>query len=384
MKTVAHILTEFNPAMYSEAKAPLVSLYMETHRNTLEIPQDKLRFKNLLSQAETLLKQSYQRKDYESLLAKLDNLLTNPDEKLWRCAKEGLAVLASNDEVYVYYLDYSVKELAVVADSYHIKPLIRNFQYGSHYYLLELSADAFELYYGDFKTFEKVTLPPGVFNRLDELFDDFDNRVSGKSGSYGKTNTNFFGYEPKNDRVKIETEKLYHYINEVIHKHLILTQPCPIILVGLEQNQALFRSVSHHINVLSVGITKRFESMTQKEIVADASHIIEDMQREEIRKQLDSYGFALSQENASSDPRTIAVALAQRKVATLFIEGDSFIPGAFDPTAGTVSYDSGHTGHADDLADDFAQATYLQGGEVYVLNHDQMPSDTGVAALFRY
>ena len=39
---------------------------------------------------------------------------------------------------------------------------------------------------------------------------------------------------------------------------------------------------------------------------------------------------------------------------------------------------------SDDLTDDFAQATYLQGGDVYVLERDQMPTDTGVAALYRY
>lgn len=39
---------------------------------------------------------------------------------------------------------------------------------------------------------------------------------------------------------------------------------------------------------------------------------------------------------------------------------------------------------SDDLTDDFAQATYLQGGDVYVLEKDQMPTDAGVAALYRY
>lgn len=384
MKSNTHLLTEFNPTMYSDTKAPLVSIYLETHPNSLQTSQDKLRFKNLIAQAQALLAQTYKPREYESVLAHLDELLTNPDEALWRSAKEGLAVLANSDSVYIYKLDYPVKELAVVADSYHIKPLIRNFQYGAHYYVLALSADTFEIYYGDFHALEKIALPNGVVSRLDELFDDFDKRESGKSGSYGRTNTNYFGYEPKSEREEIETEKFFRYINGVIQEHFTELQPCPVIVVGLEQNQSLFRSIASGIAVLPVGVHKRFESMSEKEVIASASRIIEDMQREEIRERLDLYGLALSEENASSDPRTIANALSQRKVTTLFVEGDRFVPGKFDSATGAVFRESDSAGSLDDLADDFAQATYLQGGKVYVLNADMMPSDTGVAALFRY
>ena len=69
---------------------------------------------------------------------------------------------------------------------------------------------------------------------------------------------------------------------------------------------------------------------------------------------------------------------------TLFVKQDKLIPGSFDPETGSLSYGADMLDASDDLTDDLAQATYAQGGDVFVLPHDRMPAETGVAALYRY
>ena len=63
---------------------------------------------------------------------------------------------------------------------------------------------------------------------------------------------------------------------------------------------------------------------------------------------------------------------------------DGVIDGDVDVESGFLRRHGEACVRSDDLTDDFAQATYLQGGDVYVLEKDQMPGDTGVAALYRY
>ena len=74
----------------------------------------------------------------------------------------------------------------------------------------------------------------------------------------------------------------------------------------------------------------------------------------------------------------------KRQVETLLVQKDGVIDGDVDVESGFLRRHGEACVRSDDLTDDFAQATYLQGGDVYVLEKDQMPTDAGVAALYRY
>lgn len=384
MKNAIQVLTDFSPTMFSNAEPPLVSIYLPTHRHVFDNQQDPLQFKNLVAEVETALAQNYSRKQYTPILKNLEEVAIDPDRVIWRYAKDGLAVLADKDGAYIYHLDYPVENSVFVADHYHIKPLIRNFQYGSHYYLLALSADQFSLYSGDFNSIEKVALPDTIKTKFSDIYDDLDNNASIRSAAYGGPDPNYYGQGSKSDAIDKETEKFFRTIDKELYEYLHSDYPYPIILVSLTQHQSLYRAISSLPTLLDKGIEKPFESMTDNEVLADATALIQDIQQSSAKKILDSYGLAHTQNKASDDLVTIGHALVERKVSTLFVEAARRVPGEFDSTTGSIDFGTNGTSNIDDLADDFAQATYLQGGTVYVFDSELMPSTTGVAALFRY
>ena len=49
-----------------------------------------------------------------------------------------------------------------MGERFYVKPLLKNFQFGSHYFLLGLSADRFAFVHGDFGSLERVELPRDV------------------------------------------------------------------------------------------------------------------------------------------------------------------------------------------------------------------------------
>lgn len=76
----------------------------------------------------------------------------------------------------------------------------------------------------------------------------------------------------------------------------------------------------------------------------------------------------------------------------LFVEMGKGLPGTFDATTGTIDYD-GHRDPVDaelidpadpDVANAMAQAALKQGATIYVLASDEMPTESGVAAIFRH
>ncbi len=87
---------------------------------------------------------------------------------------------------------------------------------------------------------------------------------------------------------------------------------------------------------------------------------------------------------AASDLNDVAKGAVAARIGTLMIEADREIPGRFDPTTGDVRPDRLADPEVDDLIDDLAEAVLRGGGEVVVVPRERMPTDTGLAATFRY
>lgn len=378
------VATEFDPALFSCTGGPLVSLYMTTHRHAPDNRQDPIRYKNLVAEAKNILELNYDRKDYENALALLDLLETYRDADIWTHAKEGLAVLADNKTATIYRLDYPVDEFVSVAACFHIKPLIRNFQFGSHYYLLAIDEDEFALYEGDSHSIEKLEMPDGIETSFRKEFDDYTNSLSGMNGHQGSHSPTYHRYGDKSTVAERATEEHFRYAGKIVGEHFTAHHPYPVILIGLPENQAVFRSVCTIDTLLETSIEKPFDSMSENEVLEAAVAIVGDIQKARIKERIERFPYDHSRGTASADPREIAHALAERKVETLFVEQDLLIPGSFDAETGALRYGADALDAADDLTDAFAQAAYLQGGEVYVLEKELLPSDTGVAALYRY
>ena len=75
---------------------------------------------------------------------------------------------------------------------------------------------------------------------------------------------------------------------------------------------------------------------------------------------------------------------ASGRVATLLIEADRHIPGRLDPATGAIEFDDLADPEVDDLLDDVAEAVLRTGGEVVVVPAERMPTQTGIAAIYRF
>ena len=147
-----HVMEKFDPAILADVTAPVVSLYIPVHHTEREERRDiwdRDMFKDLMKDAERTLAETYDKDAYKGIVEKADYLLEHPDMPLWLHAGEGLGFLMNNDDIYVYNLFFAPDPMVAAGDTYFVKPLLRNFQYGTEYYVLELGNDRFSWVKGD-------------------------------------------------------------------------------------------------------------------------------------------------------------------------------------------------------------------------------------------
>ncbi|MFP7674496.1 hypothetical protein ACG74X_14195 [Marivita sp. S0852] len=80
----------------------------------------------------------------------------------------------------------------------------------------------------------------------------------------------------------------------------------------------------------------------------------------------------------------IGKAAASGRVSTLLLDADRVVPGRFDAQSGAIEFARLEEPGVDDVLDDLSEHIVKTGGEVVIVPPERMPSDTGLAALFRF
>jgi hypothetical protein len=114
---------DFAAGLLENCDPPCLSLYQPTHRHYPDNQQDPIRFRNLVKALEESLLKQFRKDEIWPLLKPLLALTNNFD--FWNHSLDGLAVLSARGMFRVYKLQRPIAELAVVADSFHTKPLMR-------------------------------------------------------------------------------------------------------------------------------------------------------------------------------------------------------------------------------------------------------------------
>jgi hypothetical protein len=104
-------------------QGPCVSVFLPTHRAGREVEQAPIRLKNLLRQATDVLNSDGVRTpEIDRLLAPLRRLLD--DRLFWQYQSDGLALFSRPGWWRFFRVPLDLPELAVVADRFHVSPLL--------------------------------------------------------------------------------------------------------------------------------------------------------------------------------------------------------------------------------------------------------------------
>jgi len=380
------IAQDFPNDMILEEAGPLVSLFQPTHRHFPENKQDTIVFKNLLREIENSLNRAYKKDIIQSILKPFYQIEEDMHKPFWNNTLGGIAVFASRNKCIVYHLFSPVKEFAVVADSFHIKPLIQAFQSLERYQLLGLSRNRFSIFQGNRHGFAEIVIGSDIPRTLEEVLGKQLTDPYLTQGFYGGVGgpAMHHGHGDVKEEIDKDTEKYYRYVDRFILENYSMKSKLPLILVSLMENHSKFKQISHNPYLLEEGIDFSYESIKMEQLEKKALEIIEPIIFEKTRKLKESYKKATAESLGSSELAHVVKAVFESRVETVMFEEDLLISGKIDKNTGKINLGDIKDPDCGDILDDLAELVLKNRGDIVVLPKDKMPSLTGVAAIYRY
>jgi hypothetical protein len=364
------------------SEPPCVSVYMPTHRSYPDAQQDRIRYKDLVRQVEDRLAKTHPGQDAKAVAAKLHAL--EGDNEFWTSAKDGLAVLASPSRFDVFKLPRTVPERAEVADSFHVKPLLRVVQSADRFHVLCVSRERAALFEGDRYELHPLHAPGVPLAITAGLADP---RAAGE-----RYHTDVTGPGLRTDRVADgrgarEPEEMpeRHQFFRAVDRALtdLVSNPTglPVILIGNAENLAEFRGVAKNRAVLADAVTGDWTRWSMNEIREKAWGVFEKQYLARLAQLKEDFGTAQAHGRGTQDLYAAAEAARMGRIGFLLVDADRTLPGSIDLTTAAVTPGDAEAG---DLLDDLAELAARNGATVIVVPSDRMPTTTGLAAIYRY
>jgi hypothetical protein len=378
---------DYAAGIFSAAEPPCLSLYQPTHRRHPENQQDPIRFRNLLKALEQSLRQKYATRDVRPLMEPFQTLAEDRD--FWNYTLDGLAALGAPGLFRVYRLQRPVPEVVIVADSFHLKPLMRILQSADRYQVLGLNRREIKLFAGNRDALDEIELaqavPQTITDALGEKLTEPLTVTSYSAGSAGAGAPAIrHGYGSKQDEVDIESERFFRAVDRAVLEHHSRPSGLPLILATLPEYHTLFRQISQNPFLTADGIDIHPDALPPDALRERAWRLVEPQYLARLAGFVEEFGRAKSKGLGSDELALVAEAAVAGRVATLLIDADRHIAGRIDEVSGRI--ECGDLAHPeiDDLLDDLGELVAKKGGQIVVVPLERMPTQTGIAAIYRF
>jgi hypothetical protein len=361
-----------NDILTGAHEAPCLSLYQPTHRSHPDNRQDAIRFRNLVRTLEESLRRDYAGRDAAALLAPFHDLAA--DERFWNHALDGLAVLGAPALFRVYRLQRPVGELAVVADTFHVKPLLRILQSADRYQVLGLSRQEVKLFEGNRDALDEIELDPAVPRTLDDALEGERKQPhvsvwtyhAGAAGPQAGAGVQHGQGGERSVEVERDTEKFFRAVDRAVLERHSRPSGLPLLLAALPEHHGLFRRLSRNPFLLGEAIDVHPDALSREMLRERAWRVLEPHYLARLAGLVEMFGAARSRELGTDDLEEVSEGAAAGRVATLLLEAERKDPAV------------------DDRLDDLGELALRNGGQVVIVPAARMPTRTGVAAIYRF
>ncbi len=373
--------------LLSVSAQPCLSVYMPTHRSHPENQQDPTKFKKLLKELEASLGGLYAEKDIIGFLEPLKALAE--DSKFWNHTPDGLAVFSSKGFFRVIGLPMTVPPLAIVADSFHTKPLRRYLQSVDRYQILGLSRHDIRLFEGNRHAVSEIKIPEGVPQTIEEALGSELTEGHLTAAAYGGAGAQqpamHHGHGGKKDEVDKDAERFFRVVADAVYEQVSKPSRLPLILAALPEHHNLFHKLNKNPHLLEKGITTHPDSIPADELAKHAWEVMEPAYLQKLEGIADDFHTAKANGTGSDQVKEIAAAAAAGRVNILLAEEGLRIAGKItDRTTGAIETGDTQDPEIDDLPDDIAELVTEMGGRVIIMPKGKTPSKSGLAAIYRF
>lgn len=389
--------------------APCLSIYLPTHRNVPDNTVDRPTFARLVDALELALSATKSRGEIERQLHPFRLLAT--DRRFWEHTQDGLAVLAGDGRARVFVLQRTVQPLAMVAARFHTAPLVRAVSALDRFAVLALTSRTAQVYAGriwhDPRGCAAERLDPVplaavaggaevfVLSRDEVISPEIlePHRVKHGTGPAGRASPAFVhgGFGSKHDDVDRDTEIFLRHVDTVVAEQVSRPSGLPLVLVCQGRLAATFRGLSANPLLVDEHVDLDPHLLPESDLAAAVTPVFGRARAAHIAREVRAYELARDRGLAAGDLSDVARAAVGGQVATLLVEADRFEAGSLDRVTGAIEFSGagparvgGAAATGEDLYGAIAETVLAKGGTVVALARIAMPTESGVAAIYRY
>ena len=360
-----------------------VSMYLPTHEAGPEVQQDPIRLKNLLGEAESKLMQAgLSKHEVGPTLESAYGLLE--DEPFWRHQGRGLVLFITPQNTRVYRLPVEVESLVVVTDRFYLKPLLPLFFDNRYFYILALSQNQVRFFQATRYGISEVSLND-VPTSLEEAlkYDEPEKQLQYHSGGREGSPPTYHGQGVGTSDDKEGIRRFLAKVSEGLQPYLN-GEDAPLVLASVDYLQHIYQEVCSYPHLLKQGVDGNPDVVKPDDLQEAAWGKVAALIEASHQKAIAQYHNMKGTGKASDQIEQLFKAACRGQVDTFFTAANAHRWGQLKNQFGEVDFhDQPQPGDCD-LLDMAAVQTFLQGGTVYVLNDDQMPTEGPAAAVYRY
>jgi len=369
-----------------ERRDGCVSIYLPTHRAGRGVKQDRIRLKNLLTTAEKrLLAQGIRTSEAKAILAPAQHLLA--DGFFWRHQSDGLVVFLSPKMSQHYRLPLDFKELVVVTNRFHVKPLLPLLTDDGQFYVLALSQKQVRLLQGTRHSISEIELE-GIPSNLAEAlkYDQFEKQLqfhTRTANARGRRAAMYHGQGIGVDNAKTTILQYFRQIDRGL-RELLRDERVPLMIAGVNYLLPIYREANTYPHLVDAVVMGNPDRTRVEELHKKAWVLLRPRFHKARRDAVAEYQQLAGTGRTSRDVREIVSAAFHRRVARLFVAVGVQRWGTFDPKDHALRLHDEVKPGDEDLLDYAAIQTLINGGIIYAVKPSLVPDDAALAAVFRY
>ena len=316
-------------------------------------------------------------------LAPLKGLVA--DRELWRNPSDGLVVFLNEEKGLEYYqLPIPFDALSYVGDHFYMLPLLSLYDINGQYYILELSRDHVKLYMADRFGMQDLFVETHAPELMEEAvgYDYEQKTLQFRTGQAGYQGT-YHGHGEGKDDEKKELVKFFKEIDKGVNT-TVETNTAPLLIAGVARWHSLYQEVSSYPNLYKKPLIGDPEFKNKGQLHRESWKLIAPYFRKVQKECITKYRDQVHLESTSHQISDIVPAAENGRVASLFIRKGADVFGTFGSKKCLI-LDAEKTPGNMSILNKVALDTFMQGGQVYLLEEETMPyPKRPINALFRY
>jgi hypothetical protein len=299
---------------------------------------------------------------------------------------QSLAVFRSAEMFRVAWVQERVPSQALVGPHFYVRPLLRELTSHKAFYILALSRKNIRLLRCTMRDSEEIPFPKSTVTNYEDYYNSpkpdhtLDNRASGGPDMGG--GAVMFGTAADALDKKDDIGHFFRHIDNGLNEAL-RGKTDPVVLVGVEYELAIYRSVSKFPRLAEEAVQGAPNSLKAGEMHARAIEAIRRCYNHKVDEALAEYNHKVGG-GGTNRLKDVVTAAHDGRILTLLVSDSLHTTGVFDEATHTVKARETGTTEDEDLVNDAAVQTILHAGQIYVAPNNKMPNGSPVAAIFRF